>query len=198
MNINVLLFDGFETLDAFGPVEMLSRMGKNTITCFSMDGGPVMSSHRFQVFTVPVSSVDLTDPLLIPGGMATRKLISDEVFLARLGELARQAEYVLTVCTGSALLAKTGLLDGRRATSNKKAFAWVKSNSDMVLWEGRARWVADGKFYTASGVTAGIDMALGFLRDLYGAEVSETLARNTEYIWNSDSTFDPFSPEENR
>ena len=196
MNINVLLFDGFETLDAFGPVEMLSRMGQNAILCCSMEGGPVKSSHKFDVTTVPVSEIDPAGVLLIPGGMATRKLVSDETFLARLKDFAQQAEYVLTVCTGSALLAKTGLLDGRRATSNKKALQWVVSTSDRVLWQDHARWVVDGKYYTSSGVTAGIDMALGFLSDRYGPEVSETLARNTEYIWNSDSTFDPFAPQE--
>ena len=197
MTVNVLLFDGFETLDAFGPVEMLSRMGKNAIVCCSVEGGPVLSSHKFQVLTVPVTEIDPTQVLLIPGGMATRRLVSDEGFLARLRELAERAEYVLTVCTGSALLAKTGLLNGRRATSNKMAFRWVTSVSDRVLWQRSARWAADGKYYTASGVSAGIDMALGFLRDLYGPEVSETLARNTEYVWNSDSAFDPFAaPEE--
>lgn len=196
MTFNVLLFDGFETLDAFGPVEMLSRMGKNPIFCCSMEGGPVRSSHGFDISTVSVSEIDPTGVLLIPGGMATRKLVSDEAFLARLKDLAQQAEYVLTVCTGSALLAKTGLLDGRRATSNKKALQWVKSTSDRVLWQHCARWVVDGRYYTSSGVTAGIDMALGFLSDRYGSEVSETLAGNTEYLWNSDSAFDPFAPQE--
>ena len=193
MNINLLLFDGFETLDAFGPVEMLSRMGKNAVTCFSLTGGAVKSSHGFEVISLPVSSIDPAGVLLVPGGMATRKLVQDETFLAALKDLSQKAEYVLTVCTGSALLAKTGLLDGRRATSNKRAFAWVKTASDRVLWEDCARWTADGKYYTASGVSAGIDMALGFLSDVYGPEVSRTLARNTEYVWNSDSTVDPFS-----
>ena len=194
MNINLLLFDGFETLDAFGPAEMLSQMGKNTVTCCSMTGGPIKSSHRFEVITVPVSRTDPGSVLLVPGGMATRKLVSDEGFISALREIAEQAEYVLTVCTGSALLARTGLLDGRKATSNKMAFRWAASSSDKVIWQDSARWVADGKFYTSSGVTAGIDMALGFLSDLYGPEVSRALARSTEYMWNSDSTFDPFSP----
>ena len=196
MNINLFLFDGFETLDAFGPVEMLSRMGKNPIVCCSLTGGPVRSSHGFEISTVPVDQVQPEGVLLIPGGMATRKLVEDEPFLARLRDAAEKAEYVLTVCTGSAVLARTGLLDGKKATSNKKAFRWVRSVSDKVFWQPRARWAVDGKYYTSSGVTAGIDMALGFLRDVYGEEVSRTLAGNTEYIWNSDSTFDPFAAEE--
>ena len=195
MTINVLLFDRFETLDAFGPVEMLSDMGRNTIVCCSLAGGPVRSSHGFTVDTVPLEAAEKDAVLLIPGGMGTRPLVKDDAFIARLQEAAEAAEYVLTVCTGSALLAKTGLLDGRRATSNKMAFEWVKSCAENVLWQPAVRWAADGKFYTASGVSAGIDMALGFLRDLCGEDKARTIARNTEYIWNSDPAADPFARE---
>ena len=127
--------------------------------------------------------------------MGTRPLVKDKAFLARLKEKAEGAEYVLTVCTGSALLAGTGLLDGRKATSNKMAFEWVKSCGEKVLWQPSARWTADGKYYTASGVSAGIDMALGFMWDRFGAEKARTIARNTEYVWNSDPEKDPFARE---
>ena len=72
MTINLLLFDRFETLDAFGPVEMLSDMGNNTIMCCSLAGGPIRSSHGFAVDTVPLVGTDETAVLLIPGGMGTR------------------------------------------------------------------------------------------------------------------------------
>ena len=193
MTINLLLFDRFETLDAFGPVEMLSDMGKNAIVCCSLAGGPVRSSHGYAVDTLPLEETEPSAVLLIPGGMGTRTLVKDDAFLARLKSAAETAEYVLTVCTGSALLSKTGVLDGRRATSNKMAMAWVKSCSDMVLWQDSARWVADGKYYTSSGVSAGIDMALGFMRDRFGDEKAAAIARNTEYVWHSDSAADPFA-----
>ena len=196
MTIDLLLFDRFETLDAFGPVEMLSDMGRNKIVCCSLSGGPVRSSHGFTVETVPLSETEKGTVLLLPGGMGTRPLTGDGEFLTRLKEKAQDAETVLTVCTGSALLSKTGLLDGRRATSNKMAFEWVRSCSDRVLWQPSARWCADGKYYTASGVSAGIDMALGFLRDRFGEEKARTIARNTEYIWNSDPACDPFARSE--
>ena len=80
-----------------------------------------------------------------------------------------------------------------KATSNKKAFEWAKSNSNQVTWVYHARWVNDGKFYTSSGVSAGMDMALGFVRDLYGMEKAEKIAQDIEYVWNKDSEADPFA-----
>lgn len=193
MKIHVLLFDRFETLDAFGPVEMLSDMGKNEIVCCSLDGGMIRSSHGYLVKTVPLGEEAASDVLLIPGGMGTRPLSSDEAFLAKLKTIAEKADYVLTVCTGSALLARTGLLNGKKATSNKMALKWVKTCGEQVLWQDSARWVSDGKYYTSSGVSAGIDMALGFMCDRFGEEKARTIARNTEYIWNSDCSLDPFA-----
>ena len=92
-----------------------------------------------------------------------------------------------------ALLAGCGALDGRRATSNKKSFAWVKSVRGAVGWEERARWVADGKFYTSSGVSAGMDMALGFVSDRFGRSRAEGIAEQLEYVWNDDCTRDVFA-----
>ena len=198
MNINLLLFDGFETLDAFGPVEMLSDFGKNPVDCYSLSGGEVMSSHKIPVRTEPVSVLGKTDVLLLPGGMATRDLVRDESFLSRLRSAAEEAAFVLTVCTGSALLAATGLLDGRRATSNKIAFDWVSGVNPKVKWVETARWVVDGKFYTSSGVTAGMDMALGFMHDRQGDAVCRRIARGAEFLWNEDSCRDLFSREGKR
>lgn len=76
----------------------------------------------------------------------------------------------MTICTGSALLAKTGLLNDKYATSNKRSFERVKISFDQMKWTEKARWVVDGKYYTSSGVSAGIDMALVFISDIQGIE----------------------------
>ncbi|EUC55006.1 DJ-1/PfpI family protein [Rhizoctonia solani AG-3 Rhs1AP] len=82
-----------------------------------------------------------------------------------------RAQYVLTVCTGGWLLAALGLLDGKRATSNKFFFNEIKkTTSPTVQWIAKARWVVDGKFWTASGVSAAQDMAYDFLQKLAGPE----------------------------
>ena len=120
-------------------------------------------------------------------------MVNDSTFIEKLTTIATQLKYCLTVCTGSALLAKTNLLNGRKATSNKGAFEWVKSVNSNVKWENCARWVVDGKFYTSSGISAGIDMALGFVADRIGLEKSIEIAQAIEYVWNSNKNNDLFA-----
>lgn len=158
-----------------------------------MQGGPVKSRQGFEVLTESVKEADLTGILLVPGGQGTRTMTDDPEFIESLKKLAEQSEYCLTVCTGSELLAKTGLLNGRKATSNKIAFKWVRLGNEEVHWVSRARWVSDGKYYTSSGVSAGIDMTLGFLADRYGADAARKIADSIEYIWNSDPEEDRFA-----
>ena len=101
------------------------------------------------------------DVLLVPGGAGTRALgkvnggdTSAETFINnRLGQL----DYLLSVCTGSVILARSGVLDGKRATTNKGAWREVTGEvgTDKVIWVPTARWVVDGKIWTSSGVSAG-------------------------------------------
>ncbi|MBQ6074968.1 MAG: DJ-1/PfpI family protein [Lachnospiraceae bacterium] len=183
MDLYFLFFDDFQTLDIFGPADVLSRLPGAVPHYISLTGGPVRSAQGGIVRT-DAAPRDLHGILVIPGGRGTRALVSDEAFLAALKDLCQNAEYVLSVCTGSALLAKAGLLNGRRATSNRKAFEWVRSCSDRVAWTKEARWVTDGKYYTSAGVSAGIDMALGFAQDLFGEAEAERIAADMEYVRN--------------
>jgi len=93
---------------------------------------------------------------------------------------------------GSALLAKTGLLDGRKATSNKRAFAWAITNGENVNWVKKSRWTVDDKYYTSSGVSAGMDMTLGFLTDLHGIAFAREVGFQIEYNWIEDKDNDSF------
>ena len=193
-DFNIVLFDDFETLDAFGPAEIIGKMPKTyNLEYFSLNGGLVTSSQRIQIQTRPFAEMNAGGVLLIPGGMGTRVLVDDLDFISRLAFAANAAKFVLTVCTGAALLAKTNLLNGKRATSNKKAFDWVQLTNKDVIWEKKARWVVDGRFYTSSGVSAGMDMTLGFISDLHGGDTAQNLADLIEYIWNSDKNSDPFA-----
>ncbi len=196
MKVNLLLFDGFETLDAFGPVELFGQLDGYELNYYSITGGNIVSAHNTVVSTEIIAGAPKDSILIIPGGRITRTLVHDEVFIHTLAEAAKQSRYCLSVCTGSALLAKTGLLYGRKATSNKKAFSWVTSLNSAVHWVRKARWVTDGKYYTSSGVSAGMDMTLGFIRDCFGEERALTIARHIEYRWNSDNTEDDFAGEE--
>ncbi len=192
----VILFDRFETLDVFGPVEIVGALPeKYAVEFYSAEGGLVRSTQNVRTETLPMSDIGGDYLLFVPGGMGTRTLVNDAAFVDALTTLARNAKLVLTVCTGSGLLAKTGLLKGLRATTNKRAFEWAASNDREVRWLKKARWVRDGKFYTSSGVSAGMDMALGFLADAEGRAVAEEIARNIEYLWNDDQENDPFAAE---
>ena len=131
--------------------------------------------------------------LLVPGGIGTRALVEDTGFLAGISAHAAHAELVMSVCTGSGLLARAGILDGRRATSNKAAFAWATEQGPKVEWVKEARWVWDGKFVSSSGVAAGIDMSLAVIAHLAGDEFAQNLADRTEYEWHRDAAWDPFA-----
>ena len=188
MKINFLLFENFTALDAFGPAEVLNRVEGWQTRFLSINGGIIKNGQGISIMTEPTTEEDLEDIWLIPGGWGTRQLVNDERFLDLLRQIAEKSKYCLTVCTGSALLAKCGALDGRQVTSNKKAFDWVVSVSDKVQWLYKKRWVADGKFYTSAGVSAGIDMALGFVCQMRGKHEAENIAKAMEYRWNTQDT----------
>ena len=194
MNVGVLLFDDFETLDVFGPVEILGRLKEfYVINFYSLPGGQIKNSHGVSISTEALEEInDGVDILLIPGGHGTRKETDNILLIDKIRTISVLSKFVLTVCTGSALLAKTGLLDGRKATSNKKAFDWVITNGKNVNWLRKSRWTVDDKYYTSSGVSAGMDMTLGFLSDLHGKEFARQVAFQIEYNWTEDEDNDNF------
>jgi putative intracellular protease/amidase len=192
MNINCLLFDDFETLDLFGPVEVFGKIDECSIEYFSINGGKIINKDNVQIITESIGKIEKDDVLLIPGGIGTRILVDNDEFISKLRILIKKSSWCLTVCTGSALLAKTGLLDNYEATSNKTAFEWVKSIGKNVKWKNKARWVIDEKYYTSSGVSAGIDMSLGFVCDRFGEEIARKIAIRIEHEWNNNRENDIF------
>jgi len=195
--VGVVLFPDFELLDVFGPLEMFGALGPWVeISMLAAVRGEVRGSHGPRVMAdLALEQASAFDLLLVPGGQGTRSLVNDEAFLAELKRLSGLAERVAAVCTGAALLARTGLLDGRTATTNKLAFDWVAAQRKEVRWVRRARWVEDGCFFTSSGVSAGIDMTLALIEQIFGPESAARVARFAEYLPNTDSTQDPFATE---
>ena len=197
MEISVLLFDEFETLDVFGPVEIFGRLSDlYAINFYSLNGGIIKNSHGVGIMTKTLDEISRKfEILLIPGGQGTRKEINNDVLIKDIKELSDRANFVLTVCTGSALLAKTGLLDGKSATSNKRAFSWVITSSEKVLWDKNARWTVDDKYYCSSGVSAGMDMSLGFISDRHGIAIAKKISWEIEYKWIENRDDDTFRVE---
>ena len=194
--VGTLLFPGFELLDVFGPLEMFGALPDNyRLETVAERPGPVASNQGPQaVADVALAEAKPYDIFLIPGGLGTRREVDNKVLVDWVRAHAESSTIVATVCTGAALLARTGLIDGRKATSNKAAFRWVMQQGPNVLWQPRARWVVDGKYFSSSGVSAGIDMALALIaepeRRGNSARASPT---DAEYRWNRDPDDDPFA-----
>ena len=195
MQVGVLLFEDFETLDVFGPVEIFGRLKEHyEIRFYSMKGGLVGNSHGVSIHTEALNSIKNSHRIfLIPGGYGTRKEVNNKELIDQITVIAERSDFVLTVCTGSALLARTGLLDNKLATSNKRAFDWVISQGERVNWIRESRWTVDGKYYTSSGVSAGMDMTLGFLNERHGYEFAKKVAMEIEYNWQEEKDLDPFA-----
>lgn len=193
--VGALFFDKFELLDSFGPLEMFGVLPELFELVTIAEHGPSVASTQGPRVVVERSFDDVgpVDVLLVPGGIGTRVEVENEALLDFLRRQAPGLEILASICTGAGLLARAGLLDGRRATSNKMAFAWAVAQGPRTTWVPEARWVEDGNVFTASGVAAGIDMALAVIARLVGPEIATRVANGTEYDWHRDASWDPFA-----
>ncbi|KAL6711349.1 hypothetical protein ACN47E_005880 [Coniothyrium glycines] len=129
--------------------------------------------------------------LIVPGGMGTRVDVSEEIAFVKA--VYPKLKYLISVCTGASILARSGILDGRRATTNKKSWAWVTSTGPNVNWVPTARWVEDGNIFSSSGVAAGIDATYAWVSRVYGDEVAHFVSLNSEYERETHWDNDPFA-----
>ena len=195
--LGIVLYPGFEVLDVFGPLEMWSYVPDFKVVMVSEKGGAVRSAQGVEVMSqFSFATAPPLDILMVPGGVGTRTELLNPVFLDYLKTEDQRTQVTTSVCTGSALLAKAGLLRGHKATSNKNVFSLAVDQDPSVEWIVKARWVDDGKYVTSSGVSAGTDMALGLVAKLYGPNSARALARSLEYEWHEDPTVDPFAIKE--
>src|SRR4029078_1084557 len=119
------------------------------------------------------------DLLLIPGGVVTEEIRNDAV-IRWIAENAARAQIVASVCTGAFLLAKAGLLDGKRATTHWEDIADLKSMFPKVQVQKDVRWVEEGNILTSAGISAGIDMSLHLVSRLEGLKLAEDTARQMD------------------
>lgn len=157
------------------------------------------ASPNFTEYVLPTHTLDNApelDVIFVPGGLGARDFNYTQPYVDWLASRIEDPEldYMMTVCTGTSLLARTGKIAGKNATTNKASFNWVKSvpGADKVNWIAKARWVVDGGIWTSSGVSAGTDMTLGWIEHIYGRNQSESIRNLME--WNSlNQTDDPFA-----
>jgi transcriptional regulator GlxA family with amidase domain len=195
LRLGGIFYENFELLDIYGPLEMFGWVGPELeIVTVAETAGAVTSGQGPTVLAdYGFNDCPPLDLVLLPGGLGTFTELANEQMLAFLRRVSDSAQTTMSVCSGSALLAKAGLLDGLAATSNKQFFSLAQAQSDAVEWITEARWVEAGRFVTSSGVSAGIDMALAVIERLFGAERAEQIAVLTEYEWHRDPSWDPFT-----
>jgi putative intracellular protease/amidase len=190
-----VVFPGFQTLDYFGPVEMLGdpTYEINVVTV-AAGTDPVPSRHGQRIVPdITMAERTKYDLLFIPGGDSALEECTTPDMLQWIRDVSENAERVMAVCTGTIVLGMAGVLDGKKATTNKLDFTSTVHLAPKVNWVKEARWVEDGKFFTSSGVSAGIDMALGALANLYGEAKAEETAIGCEYSWQRNPNEDPFA-----
>ena len=182
-NVGVVLYEGFELLDVFGPLEMWAYVPEFKLIMIAEQAGPVKSGQGVSVIAdYGFADAPELDILMVPGGAGTFPELKNQTMLEFLRTRHEQADITTSVCSGSALLAKAGILDGRKATSNKQFFSLATEQSENVEWIWEARWVDDGDVITSSGVSAGIDMALHLISRMYGEAAAQAIADGTEYV----------------
>jgi transcriptional regulator GlxA family with amidase domain len=197
VTVGVLIFDDVEVLDFAGPFEVFSR----TRTVAGAESRRTDDSAPFETFTVARSRDAVTaiggltvtpryswadappiDILVVPGGFATRALLNDQAMLEWIRETAARSRQLTSVCTGALLLAKIGLLQGKRATTHWAGLDLLASIDPTIRVQRDRRVVHDGVF-TSAGVSAGIDMAFAVVEQICGRDVAIETAHYIEYPW---------------
>lgn len=192
-DVEIVLFDGFDELDAVGPYEVFDTaraFGADlTVSLVTLDSrARVRASHGLRVEPDGVLSVgiDAPDLLVVPGGGWTsddggvRRVVDEGRLPATVAELTTAGATVASVCTGAMILAEAGLLDGRPATTHEAAIDDLAAVAGEVHADG-VRAVDDGDVLTAGGVTAGIDLALWLVEREFGADVATAVATELEH-----------------
>jgi transcriptional regulator GlxA family with amidase domain len=186
--IGVLLFDGVEELDAVGPWEVLSFWARNfpedgyQVCSFSPAGGVVQCAKGLSmVADFSFADVPALQVLVFPGGQGTRSQLQDQERLAWLRAQRELVPLLASVCTGSLVFAAAGLLRGRPATTHWGSLGLLAELDPTIEVRANDRFVDDGDVVTASGVSAGIDMALHLVRRLGGEERARQVRRGIQY-----------------
>lgn len=180
MLVVIPLFDRFTALDAIGPYEVLSRLPGARVTFAALEAGPVRTDNGMLAVTADAALRDVPHPdvLMVPGGIGTRGLLTDEPLLDWVRGAHATSRWTTSVCTGSLVLAAAGVLEDGEAATHWAAAGALESLGARHVPE---RVVRRGKVWTAAGVSAGIDMALALAAEIAGDDVAQVIQLYLEY-----------------
>jgi transcriptional regulator GlxA family with amidase domain len=186
--VAILLYDGIELLDFAGPGEVFQQAEWNSEKAFHVYtvavGQKEIISQDFLHVTADYNLDDapLPDLLVIPGGNSMSQ-VNNEKLIAWIDRVNAQADYMMSVCNGVRLLAKTGALDGLKATSHYGAIDNLTKEFPKVTMVRGKRFVDNGRIITTEGVSAGIDGSLYLLTKIFNAETAQAVAQQMMYKW---------------
>jgi transcriptional regulator GlxA family with amidase domain len=181
LRVGILVYDGFFTLDALGPLAVLSNLRNADVQLLRAGAADTVQSGRTQLLVPRVAtSVDALDVLVVPGGSTgTWAMTEDSAVLAWIRRIDERSRYTTSVCTGAWVLGAAGLLRGRDATTN-----WYRAGQMLERYGARftpERYVRDGKYWTSAGVSAGIDLSLALLADVDGEDAARAAMLRLRY-----------------
>ena len=180
MQVAYLLYDRFTALDITGPHEVFNSVPDVESVFVGENAGPCRNESDTLSMVADKSLEEVTAPdiLVVPGGFGTRNLLDHEPLLEWIRSVDETSTWTTSVCTGALLLAAAGLLDGRPATTH-----WLARETlgELGAEPVADRVVIDGKYVTGAGVSAGIDMALTLVSEIYGTEVAQAVELGIEY-----------------
>ncbi|MFF9622469.1 DJ-1/PfpI family protein [Streptomyces griseosporeus] len=192
MQIAFVIYDRFTALDAVGPYEMLSRLPGAEAVFVAERPGPVRTETGVVALTADKALAEVPHPdiVVVAGGPGQSALMGHAPLLDWLRAADATSTWTTSVCSGSLLLAAAGLLRGRRATSHWLALDQLGAHGAEPTGE---RVVFDGKYVTAAGVSAGIDMGLSLVGRIAGDDVARAVQLGTEY--DPQPAYDAGSPD---
>ncbi|MBN1381877.1 MAG: DJ-1/PfpI family protein [Deltaproteobacteria bacterium] len=185
MTFGFLLFPRLEELDLIGPWEMIGFWGKyfqGPQRCFMVAEKmpPVICAKGLSINPhVDFSQCPPLDYLLVPGGEGTRTEVNNEALIRFVAEQGNCCKAVLSVCTGTFILYRAGLILGKRVTTHWASLDRLRTLGDVEVVEERV--VQNGHIWTAAGVSAGIDLALAFIADVAGEKTASNVQLGSEY-----------------
>ena len=179
----IVLFDEAEELDFVGPLEVfgMARQEGDRVVTIAETAEPVRANLGLRV--VPdhtIADAPPLDVLVVPGGFGTRREAENPVLLDWIKQAAAGCTWVTSVCTGSMLLEASGVIHGRKVTTHWAMVDTFREKETVTVLDGR-RYVRDGNVVTAAGVSAGIDMSLWVVGQLYGVDHARGVQRMMEY-----------------
>ena len=186
--VAIFIFDEVEVLDFAGPYEVFAVTGAQTqafdVFTVAETDQPVRARNGLMVLpTHSFATAPRADIVVIPGGYGTRPLLQNEGVIAWVRKMDQEAQLTLSVCTGSLLLGRAGLLDGLAATTHHLAFEELRKCAPKSEIREGARLVDNGRIVTSAGVSAGIDMSFHIVARELGQEAAQKIARYIEYPW---------------